>query len=96
MKGFENTEHLPMEKKLHLIHGSLLVLSELLRCSNAEWERTNRDIEENILHEKYLTSHSSSHNEKTLDDGEKPTGFGAVRRYYQSGFRSRCRGINYQ
>ena len=28
------------------IHGSLLVLSELLRCSNAEWEEINRELEE--------------------------------------------------
>ena len=28
------------------IHGSLLVLSELLRCSNAEWELINRELEE--------------------------------------------------
>ena len=31
------------------IHGSLLVLSELLRCSNGAWERANSDIEENII-----------------------------------------------
>ena len=28
------------------IHGSLLVLSELLRCSNAGWEMVTREIEE--------------------------------------------------
>merc|ERR1719167_1769241 len=28
------------------IHGSLLVLSELLRCSNADWEMINRELEE--------------------------------------------------
>lgn len=28
------------------IHGSLLVLSELLRCSNADWEMVNRELED--------------------------------------------------
>jgi hypothetical protein len=28
------------------IHGSLLVLSELMRCSNADWECTNRELED--------------------------------------------------
>ena len=28
------------------IHGSLLVLSELLRCSNADWEVVNRELED--------------------------------------------------
>ena len=28
------------------IHGSLLVLSELLRCSNADWEMVTRELEE--------------------------------------------------
>jgi len=28
------------------IHGSLLVLSELMRCSNADWESTNRELED--------------------------------------------------
>ena len=31
------------------IHGSLLVLAELLRCSNGVWERANSHIEENII-----------------------------------------------
>jgi FKBP12-rapamycin complex-associated protein len=28
------------------VHGSLLVLAELLRCSHAEWERVNRELVE--------------------------------------------------
>jgi hypothetical protein len=28
------------------IHGSLLVLSELMRCSNADWEGINRELED--------------------------------------------------
>lgn len=31
-----------------VIHGALLVLSELLRCSHAEWERINRELEDVI------------------------------------------------
>ena len=30
------------------IHGSLLVLNELLRCSNTEWERTYLTLNANI------------------------------------------------
>ena len=30
------------------IHGALLIMAELLRCANADWERTNRDLEEII------------------------------------------------
>ena len=30
------------------IHGALLIMAELLRCANADWERTNRELEEII------------------------------------------------
>jgi hypothetical protein len=30
------------------IHGSLLVLNELLRCSNTDWERTYHTLNANI------------------------------------------------
>ena len=30
------------------IHGGLLVMAELLRCSNADWERINRELEDTI------------------------------------------------
>ena len=31
------------------VHGGLLVMSELLRCANADWERINRDLEDTIM-----------------------------------------------
>ena len=30
------------------IHGALLIMAELLRCANADWERTSRELEEII------------------------------------------------
>ena len=30
------------------MHGALLVMAELLRCANADWERINRELEELI------------------------------------------------
>ena len=51
-QGFEDA--LPKEKGLtrdDRVHGSLLVLQELLRCSNAEGERTLAQLEQlNALH----------------------------------------------
>ena len=35
----------PREDKMH---GALLVMAELLRCANANWERMNRELEELI------------------------------------------------
>jgi FKBP12-rapamycin complex-associated protein len=32
------------QQREDLVHGSLLVLAELLRCSHAEWERVNREL----------------------------------------------------
>ena len=30
------------------VHGGLLVMGELLRCANADWERINRDLEDSV------------------------------------------------
>ena len=30
------------------VHGGLLVMAELLRCANADWERVNRELEDTI------------------------------------------------
>ena len=30
------------------VHGGLLVMAELLRCANADWERINRELEDTI------------------------------------------------
>ena len=49
IRGFESIDADRRNMKEDFIHGSLLSLSELLRCSNAEWERTNRDVEDFIL-----------------------------------------------
>lgn len=43
--GFNDT--LSREKGVNrddIIHGSLLVLNELMRCSNAQWERGYEDL----------------------------------------------------
>ena len=31
------------------VHGGLLVMGELLRCANADWEQINRDLEDTIM-----------------------------------------------
>ncbi len=84
----------------HRLHGSIMVLSELLRCANSEWERTSREIEENILKDEaastngkasssvasfYFSSSSNEQQRRRSGSG----GFRVVRRYYQSGFRGR-------
>lgn len=71
MSGFDPRDT-PMDRK---VHGSILVLAELFRCSNGEWERTTRDIEENILHE-VLTTSSATQEVSTTE--QKGGGFGAV------------------
>ena len=82
------------------IHGSLLVLAELLRCSNGVWERANSHIEENIIQgEQFVVqSHNSgqsltnspSSNYTSYPDKLKG-GLNAVKRYYQSGFSRQTR-----
>ncbi|QQP56712.1 Serine/threonine-protein kinase TOR, partial [Caligus rogercresseyi] len=47
------------------IDGSLLVLSELLRCSNAEWERINRDLE-SIIRDPESNRQPSEHPSKSM------------------------------
>lgn len=49
----------PREDK---IHGALLVMAELLRCANADWERINRELEELIPHARNSSSHFNSSN----------------------------------
>eukprot|EP00095_Tigriopus_kingsejongensis_P005635 maker-scaffold420_size176246-snap-gene-0.24 protein:Tk05635 transcript:maker-scaffold420_size176246-snap-gene-0.24-mRNA-1 annotation:"target of rapamycin" len=69
------------------IHGSLLVLCELLRCSNYDWEMSNRDIEEEILCGDPLSQGANIISTRPLASPEKQGGLGAVRKYYQSGFK---------
>ncbi len=73
------------------VHGAIMVMLELMRCSNSEWERTNQEIEENILNEENMAGSPSSMNRKRPEEGEgRAGGLGMVRRYYQSGFRGRA------
>ena len=46
--GFEDQGHGSKERSLtreDRVHGSLLVLNELLRCSNNEWERLTQQLQ---------------------------------------------------
>ena len=83
------------------IHGSLLVLAELLRCSNGEWERQNSSIEKDIIQgDQFQVPSTASSNSlsgtpissfASYPDKLKG-GLNAVKKYYQSGFsrQSRC------
>ena len=82
------------------IHGSLLVLAELLRCSNGDWERANSHIEENIIQgDQFVVPSTISGNSLTgsptssyLSYPDKlKGGLNAVKRYYQSGFSRQSR-----
>lgn len=82
------------------IHGSLLVLAELLRCSNGVWERANSHIEENIIQRDQFALQSNNvgsslavsptNNVVSYPDKLKG-GLNAVKRYYQSGFNRQSR-----
>jgi FKBP12-rapamycin complex-associated protein len=77
-------------------HGGLLVMAELFRASNAEWERRNRDIEETILCEagggleanggSGLAGSLGSVDGVTTTPPEKLRGLGAMRQYYRANF----------
>jgi hypothetical protein len=73
-------------------------MAELLRCSNADWERINRELEELLpASRSSTTGHISSsfeqgsdgasliNSEKNFGSGGVASLKGAVRRYYQSG-----------
>lgn len=95
IKGFESIDGEKKNVKEDAIHGSLLSLSELLRCSNAEWERVNRDVEDYILCE-----NATQHNANIIharpgaigsdvggSNGTGGSGLSAVRRYCQAGLK---------
>jgi len=82
-----------------MIHGALLVLAELLRCSHAEWERINRELEEIINCE----SPSECEYPSGLSDilGSSPIGpnstpektsrMSTVKKYYNAGLKRHAR-----
>ena len=73
------------------VHGAIMVLLELMRCSNSDWERTNHEVEENILNEENMEGGSpASINRRRLEERGGGGGLGLVKRYYQSGFRGRA------
>ena len=84
-----------MQQKEDRVHGSLLVLAELLRCSHAEWERVNRELEDNIINVE--VSGISSRNVLTdaaavLVSPEKSSKLtGAMKKYYNAGLNRHAR-----
>ncbi len=69
-----------------------MVMLELMRCCNSDWERTNQDIEENILTEELNgggggTVSGETGGKRSGGGGRRGGGggLGVVRRYYQSG-----------
>lgn len=42
------------------VHGSLLVLNELLRCSNAEWERSYEELMDRVQYQQGQQANVSS------------------------------------
>jgi len=84
------------QQKEDRVHGSLLALAELLRCSHAEWERVNRELEENIIN---IEASSGSSGKNVFTDAaavsaspEKSSKFtGAVKKYYHAGLNRHAR-----
>ena len=61
---------------IHLICSVHLMIEDPFRCSNGDWERTNREIEENILHEVMVSE--SAANEVSGSESKGGGGFGMV------------------
>ena len=82
------------------VHGGLLVMAELLRCANADWERINRELEDTIPLGTNLRR-TSGNFDSTSDGLNGPGGSekahsiaslgGAMRRYYQNGLSRHTR-----
>jgi FKBP12-rapamycin complex-associated protein len=47
------------------VHGSLLVLNELLRCSNAEWERSYEELMDRVQYQQGQQANVSSVHQQT-------------------------------
>jgi len=80
-----------LQQKEDRIHGSLLVLAELLRCSHAEWERVNRELEENIINGGVEVTGNSGWTEAAPGSPEKTSKLSAVKRYYHAGLNRHAR-----
>lgn len=92
------------------IHGALLVMAELLRCANADWERINRELEDMIPCHANIQKKNAGSSEGASGDSSSPLGIlslsgsekhhsmaslgGAMRRYYQSGLNRTSRSSN--
>jgi len=92
------------------IHGALLVMVELLRCVNADWERVNRELEDMIPYNANLQKRNLGSSEGASNESSSPLGIlsltgsekhhsmaslgGAMRRYYQSGLNRTSRAAN--
>lgn len=83
LKGFDMPPNKRVSKE-DRIHGSLLVLCELLRCSNYDWEMRNRSVEEDILCDPLTQGASIISTRPPVASPESQSGLGAVRKYYQS------------
>ena len=82
-----------MQQREDRVHGSRLVLAELLRCSHAEWERVNRELEDNIIN---VEAASSVSGKSIVTDAasspEKSSKFtGAMKKYYNAGLNRHAR-----
>ena len=80
-----------LQQKEDRVHGSLLVLAELFRCSHAEWERVNRELEENIISGGVDTSANGGWTEASPGSPEKSSKLSAVKRYYNAGLNRHAR-----
>ena len=94
--GLEYIDTTNSKRTADLRHGALLVLAELFRASNGEWERRNSNIEDTILCEagggleanggQGLAGFHGGAEGVTMTPPEKLRGLGAMRQYYRANF----------
>ncbi len=83
------------------VHGGIMVMAELLRCANSDWERDNLEVEENILNDENMAGAPTSFSRSAAarrgggKGGATAAAIGGVvRKYYRSGTRGRSASLS--